>query len=218
MKTCKACGLTKEDGEFNKGRSTCKACQREYNRAYRAAHTEEIKEQHRAYRERNTDKVRASSRAYYKRNTDKVRAKNREWANSHREQKLRTVRQWRRDHPEQYRQIQKRWRRDHPESERELAQVNAANRAAKRHGLPGRITIDQWRAIKQHYSPDGTCPACGGDGGLVSVDHVVPFSKGGQNEPGNIQAICDSCNHHKSAKTIDYRPDRGEFARSLVQA
>lgn len=48
-----------------------------------------------------------------------------------------------------------------------------------------------------------TCVTCGStskDGAKLHVDHIVPISKGGKTEPGNLQVLCEKCNLGKSNK------------------
>jgi hypothetical protein len=49
-----------------------------------------------------------------------------------------------------------------------------------------------------------TCVYCGssGLGVKLTVDHKVPFSKGGSNEPGNLVTACWQCNIGKGAKSL----------------
>lgn len=44
-----------------------------------------------------------------------------------------------------------------------------------------------------------TCRYCGGRG--LTVDHVVPRSKGGKSTPGNCVCACCRCNHRKDSMT-----------------
>lgn len=43
------------------------------------------------------------------------------------------------------------------------------------------------------------CQRCGAEEGLT-VDHIYPRSKGGGNEPENLQTLCQSCNSKKGAR------------------
>lgn len=44
---------------------------------------------------------------------------------------------------------------------------------------------------------DGSCQCCGNNDNL-EYDHIIPFSCGGNNEPSNIQLLCQRCNRSKS--------------------
>jgi 5-methylcytosine-specific restriction endonuclease McrA len=103
------------------------------------------------------------------------------------------------------------WDKSHPESRKAIWHKYKCRRL----GVNGEFTPPEWQAIKEHYSPDGHCLACGQVTELT-MDHVKPVSCEGENIASNLQPICKSCNSSKGTKTIDYRPDKGEFARSLM--
>lgn len=39
----------------------------------------------------------------------------------------------------------------------------------------------------------------------LTLDHIVPRSEDGADDPENLQTLCRSCNSSKGTKTIDYR-------------
>lgn len=52
---------------------------------------------------------------------------------------------------------------------------------------------------------DKCCLRCGGTYKL-SLDHIVPVNRKGENKIMNLQTLCCSCNSWKSNKVIDFRP------------
>jgi hypothetical protein len=55
------------------------------------------------------------------------------------------------------------------------------------------------------HRADYTCQACGAkaaDGAELHIDHIHPVSKGGTNDPTNLQALCRDCNLGKGARVL----------------
>ena len=49
------------------------------------------------------------------------------------------------------------------------------------------------------------CVYCGlsaKDGAVLNVDHILPMSKGGSNEPNNLQTLCRACNNGKADRIM----------------
>lgn len=67
---------------------------------------------------------------------------------------------------------------------------------------PGHFTDQEWQDLCARYNH--RCAACQNHEPLT-VDHVVPLSRGGSDLIENIQPLCHSCNARKNARTIDYR-------------
>ena len=63
---------------------------------------------------------------------------------------------------------------------------------------------------RDHY----TCQHCGARKGLT-VDHIVPVSKGGTNDPDNLRTLCGPCNSSKGARKEPAR-SRGAGRRGRV--
>lgn len=62
------------------------------------------------------------------------------------------------------------------------------------------------RILRRDY---GLCQPCKREGRLTlaqQVDHIIPVSKGGSNDAGNLQSICIACHNDKT------RADLGQKA------
>jgi len=154
---------------------------------------------------RCTDCERPKGARRYQENKDEMHRKNMEW---------------RRANPERTREIERRAKRrysrkryaEDPEYRRAHSERNAARRLRGRE--VGSFSPGEWTAMLDFY--ERCCLCCGADG--VTVDHVVPLSKGGSNALENIQPLCRSCNCRKGTKTADYRDPwlHGQFLEALT--
>lgn len=82
----------------------------------------------------------------------------------------------------------------------------------------GKWNVSDWKKLVNHYCPSGRCLRCKKSVGKnkLTVDHVIPINIYGPNLIWNLQPLCRSCNCSRPKKSIeDYRPDLGEYARSL---
>jgi 5-methylcytosine-specific restriction endonuclease McrA len=64
-----------------------------------------------------------------------------------------------------------------------------------------------WTRLLQVFGPFCMAPGCTSPD--VTLDHVIPFSRGGRHHFSNFQLLCRSCNSKKGTKTIDYRTPHG---------
>ena len=48
------------------------------------------------------------------------------------------------------------------------------------------------------------CGASVGTGAVLEVDHTIPISKGGNNDPSNLRTLCADCNRGKSDRLVNY--------------
>jgi 5-methylcytosine-specific restriction endonuclease McrA len=118
---------------------------------------------------------------------------------------------WNQENAEYKRQYQSQWQRDNPD----LANARNHRYRARLLAAPGDgWTPEQWQAVLDHYAPDGKCLACGKKRKLT-VDHVVMLQDGGANDISNVQPLCRRCNSRR--ESMDYRPDAGAYAQSLVR-
>ena len=55
-----------------------------------------------------------------------------------------------------------------------------------------------------YYRDHYTCKCCGKYNVRLEIDHIIPISRGGKTEIGNLQTLCHDCNKKKGTKTIRY--------------
>lgn len=137
----------------------------------------------------------------YLRNKEKICEQSKLWRINNRERynvnSRKRKKKYRLAHPERKGE----WIKNHPHKTKEYTQV----RRARLFGNGNKITSEEWKTLLDFYGHK--CLCCGKTEKEVTItlDHVVPISKGGLNIIGNAQPLCLSCNSKKNVKTIDYR-------------
>jgi hypothetical protein len=86
------------------------------------------------------------------------------------------------------------------------------------------VTDSEWRAIKLRF--DNRCACCRRPASerRLTMDHIVPLSKGGSHQPENIQPLCLLCNQVKHVRILAFNQvgggvelkDVGAFLRSII--
>lgn len=216
-RACMMCGAWKpaECFSVNAGRlrSRCKPCRasvqnRSYyddrerilegQKAYAATRKAAKSEYDRQYREQNADNIRRRMRtAYYQKKSAGIKPKPMTDAQKAARRSYYAARYL--VLADQIKARTATYRRSNKEKNRAWQQ---AYRSKRRNG--DGVTAAEWIAVLDRYG--WQCLACGATD-LITMDHIVPLSRGGRHEPSNIQPLCKSCNSRKRARTIDYRPD-----------
>jgi 5-methylcytosine-specific restriction endonuclease McrA len=93
---------------------------------------------------------------------------------------------------------------------RNINRVSEMNRRARKAGSNGVMTRRLVIAVIEIFA--SKCAACWSDRS-IELDHVVPLSKQGPNNPTNLQCLCSACNDKKHTAIADYRTD--EHRRQL---
>jgi 5-methylcytosine-specific restriction endonuclease McrA len=232
MKLCSGCGEKKPLDAFTTttrtrdGRtSNCRVCRNaEYRERYQRKR-EQYRTRKRDYRLKNAEAIKVANRERTKRwrdaNPERARAKSaaatlrfraanpdytREWYQRNLEQARadarESMRRWREANPEDARAIRKRYREANIDEVRKRERENTHRRRALKGSTSPALAEFMAELITQ------PCTYCGATEN-ITVDHVIPLSRGGKHEAANLTAACYSCNSSKGAKLLD-EWDHGE--------
>lgn len=219
-KTCKRGHVLSDDNLVSNGKAglICRACKNMRSKTYYDEDPEQSRAAGRARMRKHLGPVKGNANArkdccpqghpYDEENTyiapnggrqckicRKVRVVESWWR--HREKRIAENKAWRLANPEKVRENIRKWVEANPERSNMLHRLKKQRRRAA-----GVLTADEWELVLAIYG--NACLACGKD--EVTIDHVIPVSKGGLNVVGNVQPLCSYCNTSKGTKTIDYRP------------
>lgn len=75
--------------------------------------------------------------------------------------------------------------------------VYTQNKRCRELGIEGVLTLEDWWVVCD--AAGDKCVVCGQTEEL-SIDHIIPISKGGKNIQSNIQPLCKPCNSRKGNK------------------
>lgn len=127
-------------------------------------------------------------KSQYVANKEKEAKQHKSWVSLNREkrraQNVKATRAWQQNNQDKVRH----WKLDNKHKRREA------------YGQ-GSVSIEDWIALCNKYG--NVCLSCGKS--EITMDHVVPLSKGGTHTIDNVQPLCGTCNSIKHDKTIDYR-------------
>jgi 5-methylcytosine-specific restriction endonuclease McrA len=181
--------------------------------AYRRQWAKDNPEKAKKWRRENPDKNRASSMASYYRNRPARLTNAHRWYRQNSDKVKAIGLAWQRKNRGRYRAYQAKWRAAHREELKEyfsyaarlkrepnykhnLRQAEYRRRALEKSSV-GSFTAKEWIAVCDRQKH--RCAMCNKRKRLT-VDHVIPLSKGGSNFITNIQGLCHSCNSKKGAK------------------
>jgi 5-methylcytosine-specific restriction endonuclease McrA len=103
--------------------------------------------------------------------------------------------------------------------------VTGNNKRARDEGIPHTLTVEQWLfAINYFGYSCAVCKVEFNDNNMVVLDHWIPISYEGDNNPGtvlwNVIPLCDRCNSNKRARWPDewlYERYKERIARSIIK-
>jgi len=151
---------------------------------------EKIKQKSREYYHKNKEKHYENSKRRIEKNKEKYLLKARENCKKHPEYNRRQSRKWYHNNKEKVLEKQKRWRaknKDH------VNMLNHLRREKERTAKGFKNKIENFRNRMQEI---GECIFCGTKEKLT-IEHLIPLSKGGTNEIHNLFPSCKRCNSSK---------------------
>ena len=191
-KRCSKCKEVKPVSEFNKRkdskdgyRNDCKECVAARKAKYYEANKEKIKAKHAKYRAANRDKLAAYHAEYRAANKDKIAEYQSEYYAANKDKIAAQMAEYARNNPEKFRAASQR-------------------RRARKANSKGSFTADQWKERLAYHGYK--CVYCGVEKhetpqGWLTMEHLIPLSRGGTNWPSNLAPSCKSCNCSKGTKT-----------------
>jgi len=191
-------------------------------KAWNASHKEERAAYDKVYRAANKGKVAARKRAYYAAHREAIAADRKAYYATHKEERLAYAKAYRAAHKEEIAAREKAYAATRKE---EIAAYNKVYNAAHREEAAARkkaynaahkeeksasahnrrvaggvtLTAQVVRDIKARAG--GVCCYCGEDFEDGHIDHILPVSRGGTNDPENLVYVCARCNLQKHDKT-----------------
>jgi 5-methylcytosine-specific restriction endonuclease McrA len=211
---CKNDLLLKEFGLHKKGlyglRSTCLVCNNQLYKDYADLNRDAINHKKReawvANPQTEEQKQAAIERAsaWYYANRERAYQNVLRWISKHPREWFIICARWRGKNPERIQGYTKAWRVRNPEwwQKRRAALASVENT----------LTTEEWLEVLSEYNHK--CVYCGRSDVKLTMDHIIPISKGGPNIKNNVVPACRSCNSRKGAKD----PSLFNFVVQRVQA
>lgn len=140
------------------------------------------------------------SKAYRERNKEKISKNSTKWRLANPERYLNNQRNWRKQNPGKSVAYVQAYNKRHPE----MVTKSSRKRREIFKGIEGTFTLEEWTSICDRH--ENKCLWCGKSSIKLTIDHVIPISKGGSNYASNLQPLCARCNAKKNNRILDFRP------------
>ena len=170
----------------------CTDCASERSRKAYWANAEDKREKARLAHHENRDANLIRIKEYGQREWDRIRVRRLAYNEINRDHRVEQSRLWYDEN--------KAWAIEYRKERSELYAVHARNRRALIRGNGGTHTEEDIERILQDQKC--RCAECGisiKDRATRHVDHIMPISLGGSNDPYNLQILCAFCNLSKGA-------------------
>lgn len=153
---------------------------------------------------------RLKSAARYRRDPAYFAEKNRAWHRAHRDEHREKAKRFMGGLEPGERSMRRKryyesWKQADPVRAANALREHSALRRAREVGAEGSVSRAEWEELKDQFGR--RCLSCGRTENetLLTLDHVVPLSRGGSNTIENAQPLCRPCNSSKGVTALDYR-------------
>ena len=222
-KKCTRCGELLPLSMFNKNKSTkdghltiCKMCMKkirhdqyeknkdkfkEKQKQYYYSHREEELLKRKKYQEEHKEQITARRKQYYQKNRDKILERDLKYREKHRDRYMENSRRYYREHHEECLANKKQY---YLENKEDIIAKNQIRRA-RMNAAEGEFSPEQVKECIAFF--DNVC-AYSGDQfseekiNCLSMDHIIPITKGGANYIWNIVPTTFSHNSSKGTKDM----------------
>jgi 5-methylcytosine-specific restriction endonuclease McrA len=177
MKRCTKCGLEKDESKFYEDSMThdgYKSHCKQCHKVEMSRHYQEHREKHLAYVKQYNQEHCEEKRLYYSQHHP----------------------QYYQEHWGEIAKYNRQYHHDHPE----VHQVADVKRRAQVQESEGTFTTKKW--LQMCEETGYRCVYCFQESLNLTMDHVVPLSKGGVHDVSNIVPACKSCNTRKGTKDL----------------
>lgn len=180
----------------------------EYQRQWTAKHVLSERERKQRWQEKNRERSRETKRRWAQAHPDKARASARRWQRANPEKMRAAVRRYTQRYPEQVRARGKAWREANPEKRRQRWRDWCARNPERLRELLARRRARRRGAFVENVDPreiyerdKGLCGICHRHvaSKKMSLDHIVPLSRGGEHSRRNVQLAHLRCNESRGA-------------------
>lgn len=192
--TGKPCKYGHTHERYTKGGECC-ICRKNRTDKKRKEHPEVSRDACKKYYYKDHKKSLERLKKRREKRKEKGRIECRMWYLKNKARRLKTLHEQRKANPTYYRRLAKLWRDKNPER----IKARTQRRRALEIGAEGFFTAQDVQNLR--VAQKGLCALCAKPLLKVfHVDHIVPLSRGGTNDPNNIQLTHPRCNLSKGAK------------------
>ncbi len=181
-RVCNKCKQQKSTNDFYRRlddlQRTCKICQKTRRKLDYQKNPEKEKEKARNWRLQNPEKTAAMRLA---------------WKRKNKEKNLASVIRYQKANPDKHNIASKKYRLKNQDKYNNYANER---RAKKLKNGVFKITDKDFKKLQSQ-----SCQNCGTQKNLT-IDHIIPISRGGTHSIGNLQMLCGFCNSSKSNKVM----------------